>query len=163
MRGGPLAKLRDCMQILHRELFNPRGALEARFQPGPLLTRRVIGFARSPGSGLRFSQSPSAAALSSRLFSSKWSMSVVFPPPPPVVEGVQALWALEPAAISTSTLPLSRRIFCNRSLNMAGIKAVGFDMDYTLAQYKPESFEVLAYEKTVKKLVSVFGYPKVWV
>lgn len=46
---------------------------------------------------------------------------------------------------------------------MAGIKAVGFDMDYTLAQYKPESFEVLAYEKTVKKLVSVFGYPKVWV
>ena len=32
-------------------------------------------------------------------------------------------------------------------------------MDYTLAQYKPESFEALAYRLTVDKLVSVFGYP----
>ena len=42
---------------------------------------------------------------------------------------------------------------------MKGIKAIGFDMDYTLAQYKPETFEALAYEKTVDKLVNVFGYP----
>ena len=34
-----------------------------------------------------------------------------------------------------------RRIYCNRSLNMTSIRAVGFDMDYTLAQYKPETFE----------------------
>lgn len=42
---------------------------------------------------------------------------------------------------------------------MKSITAVGFDMDYTLAQYKPESFEALAYRLTVDKLVSVFGYP----
>jgi hypothetical protein len=32
--------------------------------------------------------------------------------------------------------------------------------DYTLAQYKPETFEQLAYEQTVDKLVTVLGYPK---
>jgi HAD superfamily 5'-nucleotidase-like hydrolase len=44
---------------------------------------------------------------------------------------------------------------------MASIAAVGFDMDYTLAQYKPDTFEALAYRLTVDKLVSVFGYPPV--
>eukprot|EP00871_Galdieria_phlegrea_P005658 jgi/Galph1/6093/GphlegSOOS_G4661.1 len=42
---------------------------------------------------------------------------------------------------------------------MQSITAVGFDMDYTLAQYSPESFEVLAYEGALKKLVNI-GYPK---
>lgn len=50
-------------------------------------------------------------------------------------------------------------IFCNRSLNMQSIEAVGFDMDYTLAQYTPETFEVLAYEGALKRLVHI-GYPK---
>ena len=40
-------------------------------------------------------------------------------------------------------------------------QAVGLDMDYTIAQYRPETFEVLAYNLTVDKLVSVFNYPKV--
>ena len=41
------------------------------------------------------------------------------------------------------------------------MQAVGFDMDYTLSQYKPETFEKLAHDLTVEKLVSVFGYPEV--
>eukprot|EP00879_Flechtneria_rotunda_P000833 GHRR01000958.1.p1 GENE.GHRR01000958.1~~GHRR01000958.1.p1 ORF type:complete len:660 (+),score=216.69 GHRR01000958.1:198-2177(+) len=57
------------------------------------------------------------------------------------------------------SLPASRQIFCNRSLNMKQIKAVGFDMDYTLAQYKPDTFELLAHTQTVDKLVTAFGYP----
>ncbi|WOK97080.1 hypothetical protein Cni_G05788 [Canna indica] len=57
------------------------------------------------------------------------------------------------------TIPMGKRIFCNRSLNMKNILAVGFDMDYTLAQYKPETFESLAYDGTVKKLVHNLGYP----
>ncbi|CAN1835806.1 Cytosolic purine 5'-nucleotidase [Linum perenne] len=36
---------------------------------------------------------------------------------------------------------------------MRSIVAVGFDMDYTFAQYKPETFESLAYEGTIRKLV----------
>ncbi|KAB8039840.1 HAD-IG family 5'-nucleotidase [Silvanigrella paludirubra] len=56
-------------------------------------------------------------------------------------------------------IPFCERIFCNRTLNMKSIKAVGFDMDYTLALYKPETFEKLAYEETLKKLVDI-GYSK---
>ncbi|XP_019711269.1 uncharacterized protein [Elaeis guineensis] len=54
---------------------------------------------------------------------------------------------------------MGKQIFCNRSLNMKNIIAVGFDMDYTLAQYKPETFESLAYDGTIKKLVHNLGYP----
>lgn len=57
------------------------------------------------------------------------------------------------------TIELGKQIFCNRSLNMKSIVAVGFDMDYTLAQYKPETFETLAYNGTIKKLVYDLGYP----
>lgn len=42
---------------------------------------------------------------------------------------------------------------------MRSISAVGFDMDYTLAQYLPETFEQLAYELTLTKLVPM-GYPE---
>ena len=43
---------------------------------------------------------------------------------------------------------------------MKSITSIGFDMDYTLAMYKPETFERLVYTKTVEKLVSHYGYPK---
>lgn len=56
-------------------------------------------------------------------------------------------------------IDVRNQIFCNRSLNMKNIIAVGFDMDYTLAQYKSETFESLAYEGTVRKLVYDLGYP----
>ncbi|CAM9002239.1 unnamed protein product [Rhodiola kirilowii] len=55
-------------------------------------------------------------------------------------------------------IELGKQIFCNRSLNMRSIGAVGFDMDYTLAQYKSETFESMAYEGTVRKLVYDLGY-----
>lgn len=57
-------------------------------------------------------------------------------------------------------IDIGKHIFCNRSLNMKNIVAVGFDMDYTLAQYKPETFESLAYEGTTRKLVYDLGYPR---
>ncbi|XP_071702437.1 uncharacterized protein [Rutidosis leptorrhynchoides] len=56
-------------------------------------------------------------------------------------------------------IDIGKHIFCNRAVNMKNIVAVGFDMDYTLAQYKPETFESLAYNGTVKKLVTNLGYP----
>lgn len=49
-------------------------------------------------------------------------------------------------------------IFCNTELHMAQINAIGFDMDYTLAQYLP-SLDLLAYEGTKQKLVANMGYP----
>jgi len=51
-------------------------------------------------------------------------------------------------------------IFCNRALNMKRIRAIGFDMDYTLAQYIPETFEILAIHGALEKLVKHMGYPE---
>jgi HAD superfamily 5'-nucleotidase-like hydrolase len=51
-------------------------------------------------------------------------------------------------------------VFCNRALNMKRVLAVGFDMDYTLAQYIPETFELLAHRGAVDKLVNFMGYPE---
>lgn len=60
---------------------------------------------------------------------------------------------------SSHEIDQKHKIFCNRTLNMKHIKAIGFDMDYTLSLYKTDTFEVLAYAETLKKLVQL-GYPK---
>ena len=39
----------------------------------------------------------------------------------------------------------SRGIFCNRTMNMRAIRAVGFDMDYTLVHYDVAEWEGRAY------------------
>ena len=51
-------------------------------------------------------------------------------------------------------------VFCNRELKMSGIRAIGFDMDYTLVQYKQPAFDRLAFDGAVEKLVFKLGYPK---
>ncbi len=55
--------------------------------------------------------------------------------------------------------PPPRRVFVNRNLRMDVIKAVGFDMDYTLARYQRERLEALAHRLTVDKLIGR-GYPE---
>ena len=52
-----------------------------------------------------------------------------------------------------------QRIFVNRSLNFADVRLVGFDMDHTLAPYKREAFETLAFKETLKKFIEA-GYPE---
>ncbi len=42
--------------------------------------------------------------------------------------------------------PRERGIFCNRTMNMRSIKAIGYDMDYTLIHYHVDEWERLAYE-----------------
>lgn len=78
---------------------------------------------------------------------------------PPPRRGSLPLWTDAPIPL-LPRLPASRRIYCNRALNMKQIKAIGYDMDYTLAQYKPDTFEGLAHKETVAKLVDVFRYPE---
>ena len=51
-------------------------------------------------------------------------------------------------------------IFCNRELKLGAIRAIGFDMDYTLAQYQQPAFDNLAFEGAKRKLVDSLGYPK---
>ncbi len=54
--------------------------------------------------------------------------------------------------------PPERGIFCNRTLNMRAIKAIGYDMDYTLIHYKVEAWERRAYEYIRERLVAQ-GWP----
>lgn len=47
-------------------------------------------------------------------------------------------------------VPRGRRIFCNRTLNLRAIKAIGYDMDYTLIHYRTNDWEAHAYRHTVR-------------
>jgi hypothetical protein len=51
-------------------------------------------------------------------------------------------------------------IFCNRELRMSAVRAIGFDMDYTLCQYQQPAFDKLAFDGAKEKLVYKLGYPK---
>ncbi|XP_072749360.1 cytosolic purine 5'-nucleotidase isoform X2 [Anoplolepis gracilipes] len=53
----------------------------------------------------------------------------------------------------------SQRIFVNRSLHLENIKFYGFDMDYTLAEYKSPQYEQLGFNLLKDRLVSL-GYPQ---
>ncbi|NWG00985.1 MAG: HAD-IG family 5'-nucleotidase [Thermoanaerobaculaceae bacterium] len=48
--------------------------------------------------------------------------------------------------------PLGRRIWANRTLNLRSIKAIGYDMDYTLVHYRVEPWEQQAYQHLKAKL-----------
>ena len=64
-----------------------------------------------------------------------------------------------------SSLPAKRPlssddVFCNRELKLGGISAIGYDMDYTLAQYQQPAFDQLAFDGAKEKLVKSLGYPE---
>eukprot|EP00752_Nemacystus_decipiens_P006623 g5954.t1 len=61
--------------------------------------------------------------------------------------------------IASSVGEEGSEIFCNRELNMNQVKAVGFDMDYTLAQYFT-AFDQLAFDGAKAKLLKDLGYPR---
>ncbi len=54
--------------------------------------------------------------------------------------------------------PAARRVFCNRTLNMRSIRAVGCDMDYTLIHYRTAEWEGRAYEH-VRVRLDQEGWP----
>jgi len=57
------------------------------------------------------------------------------------------------------SLPIPERgIYCNRTLNLRSIRAIGFDMDYTLIHYRPEQWERRAYAHLRRRLVER-GWP----
>ena len=62
-------------------------------------------------------------------------------------------------ASELTRIPRARRVFANRSLKMANVDWVGFDMDYTLAIYRQQEMDRLSVEATVEKLCAR-GYPE---
>ena len=53
---------------------------------------------------------------------------------------------------------LERKVFCNRTLNLRSIRAIGYDMDYTLIHYRVEEWERRAYEHVKEELIRQ-GWP----
>jgi HAD superfamily 5'-nucleotidase-like hydrolase len=59
---------------------------------------------------------------------------------------------------ASSTTPPERRVWCNRTLNLRSIRAIGYDMDYTLVHYCTEGWERAAFESALEPL-ALRGWP----
>jgi len=57
-----------------------------------------------------------------------------------------------------ATPPRARGLFCNRTLNLRAIRAIGYDMDYTLIHYQVDAWERRAYEHLQRKFADL-GWP----
>lgn len=51
-----------------------------------------------------------------------------------------------------------RGVYCNRTLNFRSLKAIGYDMDYTLVDYRADVFEQRVYDYAKERLSSL-GWP----
>jgi HAD superfamily 5'-nucleotidase-like hydrolase len=60
--------------------------------------------------------------------------------------------------MTTRRPPAPRRIHGNRTLNLRSIRAIGYDMDYTLIHYRVEEWERSAFEHTRERLRAA-GWP----
>jgi 5'-nucleotidase len=62
--------------------------------------------------------------------------------------------------LSDPSTPVARErgLFCNRTLNMRAIRAIGYDMDYTLVHYHIEAWEQRAYDHLQARLAAL-GLP----
>jgi HAD superfamily 5'-nucleotidase-like hydrolase len=58
----------------------------------------------------------------------------------------------------SSAIPKARGVFCNRTLNLRAIRAIGYDMDYTLIHYRAEEWERRAYAHLKNSLLGA-GWP----
>ncbi len=56
-------------------------------------------------------------------------------------------------------LPAAHKVFALRNLPMRSLKAIGFDMDYTLARYRSPEIDALAFTKALRILVREREYP----
>lgn len=61
-------------------------------------------------------------------------------------------------ARAVNIAPPERQIYVNRTLNLRGIRAIGYDMDYTLVHYRVDAWEAHAYRHTKHKLLAA-GWP----
>lgn len=66
--------------------------------------------------------------------------------------------ANDPPVSDPDLLKSTRGIFCNRTLNMRRIMAIGYDMDYTLIHYRMEVWEERAYSM-LKERLAAHGWP----
>jgi 5'-nucleotidase len=60
--------------------------------------------------------------------------------------------------VDPTPVPPQRRIWCNRTLNLRAIRAIGYDMDYTLVHYRTEEWEGAAFAHALR-ILGARGWP----
>lgn len=63
--------------------------------------------------------------------------------------------------LHNDSIPTERQVFVNRTLRMESIRYVGFDLDWTLADYRRLPLEELTFELAVDRLIRHHGYPEI--
>jgi len=63
------------------------------------------------------------------------------------------LEAMSMPADPSLSVPRGRGVFCNRTLNFRALRAVGYDMDYTLVDYRADAFERRVYDFAQERLL----------
>lgn len=71
------------------------------------------------------------------------------------MRGAEAGWNLDESA---PVPPRGRDLYCNRTVNLRSIKAIGYDMDYTLIHYRIDEWERRSYEHLQRRLAAD-GWP----
>ena len=69
-----------------------------------------------------------------------------------------ALLAAPPLLDGEDRLPPEHKLFALRTLPLGDIRAIGFDMDHTLARYRAPEIDELAFKKAARILVRDRGY-----
>ena len=69
-----------------------------------------------------------------------------------------AYLAAPPLTEAEDRLPPAHKLYALRTLPMGEIKAIGFDMDHTLARYRSPEIDGLAFKKAARLLVRDRGY-----
>ncbi|BDU70099.1 haloacid dehalogenase [Geothrix oryzae] len=69
-----------------------------------------------------------------------------------------ALLAAPPLLDADDRLPPEHKLFALRTLPLGEIRAIGFDMDHTLARYRSPEIDELAFKKAARLLVRDRGY-----
>ena len=65
---------------------------------------------------------------------------------------------IEPIEPVVPELGPERAVYCNRTVNLRTIRAIGYDLDYTLVHYRPSEWEGAAFRRA-QELLADRGWP----
>ena len=74
------------------------------------------------------------------------------------MQNAATLCAMMESTLGLEQVPPGRQIYSNRTLNLRTIRAIGYDLDYTLVHYHADVWEQRVYDR-LKELFVAEGWP----